>query len=493
MHKLALEIGALACLLAGCEVLGKAQEEDITTAGARLLDMDYEQVDLVALLDPAAKAKNGYVPLLGDPPTWETLPAGRKIDLAFAAYHETENQLNLDEGARKVRRDHVQERLLGASNELCYRYKRFMQNTHSDGNFWLGTLTTIAGAAGALVTGGGSQILAGTASALSGIRAEFNQDYFQNVTVATIWKGIELRRERAFNTIATEGQDKNVGIYPIEAAVKDAIAYHAECSLVAGVEELGDSVQLAKDPGLDAVSRTLLKLNIARNIAETQSTDPADLLGGAAPGSPSASLLDYGTPRGNSLAGGDPMAALGGYLQAVATATSGAAASVGKMAHWPKKPSTEEASRTAIIEKIKARATAAVAKLTACQKAASDASIAIATAQGKLAVATAASEQTRAAADLAAKKAQGTAVVSQMSVAQTLFKADMDSAIGALEKMNLALVKTESEMAEAGIKDVGKSLDAAAKNTPDLDCAEKKVAEAKTITPAAPTSLTPAP
>lgn len=449
-------------LLAGCDTLGEMQEEDPTTAGARLLNLNYEQIDLITLLDPEGRAKNGYAPLLGEPPTWEQVPIGRQIDLAFSAYHKREVELETKEPERRSHRDQIQERLLGASNDMCYRYKRYMQNTQSDGNFWLGTLTTIAGAAGALVTGGGSQILAGTASALSGIRAEFNQDYFQNVTVATIWKGIEFRRERAFNTIAIEGQDKDTDVYPVEAAVKDAIAYHAECSMVAGIEELGDTVQLAKDPGLDAVSRTLLKLNIARNIAESKSTDPADLLGDAAPGSPSAALLQYGTPRGDGRrgSGGDPMAVLAGYLQEAAKTTTENTKLLAGMAHWPKVADDSPSSRQTIGSKVGARTKLAMTQLTACQAAASTASIDIAKAEGAVAIATTPAEQAKAVGELAAKKSIGDAVVSQLSIALSWLKADMDGTIGVLQQKNLDLVKTDKPMLEDDIAVVAKSLDA---------------------------------
>nr|WP_298685622.1 hypothetical protein [uncultured Dongia sp.] len=463
-------------LLSGCESWdwGDQEESDYSTAGARLLDTKYEQVDLIAMLDPDGAAKEKYNPKPGEPATWDELPAGRKIDLAFDAYHAGET--GVEDDLRKRNRDQIQERLLGASNEMCYRYKRFLQNLNSDANFWLGTLTTVTGAAGALVTGGGSQILSGAASALSGIRAEFNQDYYHNVTVATIWKGIELRRERAFNTIALQGQEKDTAVYPVEAAVKDAINYHAECSLVAGVEELGDSVQLVKDPGLDAVSRTLMKLNIARNIVETKSTNPSDLLGGSAPGSPSASLLEFGTPRGSGgqTGGANPMSALGELLQSIGKTNTESTQRLAKLGHWPDVPATDPLSRSAISSRVVARTALASKQLNNCQTAASNVSVEIAKAEGEVAVAASESARLIAEGTLAAKRALGSGVVSEMNVALAWLKADIDASIGLLERENQKLAESKTTIPAETIKAASTTLDKSVEKPDEkkLTCAQ---------------------
>jgi hypothetical protein len=456
-----IRIGLMATILTltGCGLIEKQareEESDTSTAGARLLETNYEQLDLVALLDPEGRAKQKHVALTGNAPLWEDLPEGKRIDLALDAYHAKETADKVPETDRKQHRDQIQERLLGASNEMCYRYKRYLQNLRSDANFWLGTLTTIAGAAGAIASGGASQALAGAASALSGVRAEFNQEYFHNVTVATIWKGIEYRRQRAFDTIARQGQAKDTTVYPVEAAVKDAINYHAECSLVAGVEELGDTVQMAKDPGLDAVSRTLMKLNIARKIAESKSTDPADLLGDAAPGSPSASLLEFGTPRGNAAgAGGEPMAALGGFLQSVQKVSQESKKIVSEMPHWPE---VTTPTRTSLNAQIDERAAKTALQLTNCQSAASATSIEIATAEGAAAVASTPIDRAKTSGDLAIKKAQGEAIVNKMVVTLESLKDDLEASIGALNRTSLSLTKPDQKIPEADLTRAAKAL-----------------------------------
>lgn len=286
MNQIARGIVALAMTLPafGCDWLADRVSDHTTTAGPKPLAIAYETVDLPALLDPERHAKRK----LGA--EWDTLPEGKRIDLAFSAFH-TEYPVETE----RDRRDQVQERLLGISNQLCSRYLAYMQNIHSDGNFVLGSLATIAGAAGAIFSGGASQILAGTAGALSGVRAEFNQDYFSNLTVAVITSGINLKRHEIYDEIVRYGAQRDERHYSVEAAVKDALFYHGECSLMAGVEKAGDSIKLAQDPGLDAVNRTLFKVNQMRKIAQEQITDPAEVPG---MGANTIKLLQAGKPTG---------------------------------------------------------------------------------------------------------------------------------------------------------------------------------------------------
>lgn len=271
-------------LVSACGWIADKTSDQTTTAGPKPLSTDYEEVHLPFLLDPDGRAKEAYGA------GWDALSEGKKIDLAIDAFHtmyppETERD----------RRDQVQERLLGISNQMCSRYLSYMQNINSDGNFVLGSLATIAGAAGAIFSGGTSQILAGTAGALSGVRAEFNQDYFSNLTVAVITSGINLKRQEIYDEIVRYGANRDERHYSVEAAIKDALFYHGECSLMAGVEKAGDAIKLAQDPGLDAVNRTLLKVNQMRMIAQEQVTDPADVPG---MGSNTIKLLQAGKPTG---------------------------------------------------------------------------------------------------------------------------------------------------------------------------------------------------
>ena len=196
----------------------------------------------------------------------------------------------------------------------------------------------MAGAAGAIATGGASQALAAAASALSGVRAEFNQDYFSNLTVSVIASGIKLDRQEVYEQIVKYGQQNDVDKYSVEGAIKDALYYHGECSLIAGIEKAGDSVKLAADPGLDAVNRVLLKLNIAKSLAQSGSTDASKLLGSGGVAA-SGLLLMAGTPRTaagglEQGAGSAPVVQLQSAISSVQDSANSAIASVQGFKHF---------------------------------------------------------------------------------------------------------------------------------------------------------------
>ena len=83
---------------------------------------------------------------------------------------------------------------------------------------------------------------------------------FSNLTIDVITKAIDLRRDTIYKNIL-EIRDKGGGketapiaVYPVEAAVKDAIRYHGSCSFIAGLEEAGTSLEKIRDPGLKTLN-----------------------------------------------------------------------------------------------------------------------------------------------------------------------------------------------------------------------------------------------
>jgi hypothetical protein len=158
--ELALAIVLVA--LTGCGFWRDKAETETTTAGSRPLEISYEKVDLVRLLDPEGNAKAAYLKANPKPVTennstetsWDSLVEHQQIELALAQYHAREFALK-DVDEQKRLRNQTQERMLGASNQMCYRYRLYLQNIQSSSNFLFGALTSAAGAAGAIVTGGG--------------------------------------------------------------------------------------------------------------------------------------------------------------------------------------------------------------------------------------------------------------------------------------------------------------------------------------------------
>jgi hypothetical protein len=408
--------------LAGCSSFTDALTNRTASAGPKPIIVEYEQIDLVHLLDPQHYAET----TVGS--TWGTLTPGQQIDLAFAAFHTKYP----GEPERK-RRDEIQERMLGASNQMCSRYLAYLQTINSNGNFVLGSLATVAGAAGALVTGGASQALSAAAGALSGVRAEFNQDYFSNLTVAVIASGIKLDRQEVYDQIARYGQQNDVDKYSVEAAVKDALYYHGECSLIAGVEKAGDSVKLAADPGLDAVNRVLLKLNIAKSLAQSGSTDPSKLLGSGGIGA-SGLLLMAGTARTEPSAleqgAGDlPLTELINVTNSVQDTVKSLTARVGGLAHFQ-----DKATADSVTTAITTAGTAVLGSISKCQTDATTASTAIVNASATLAAATDDVKKANAAQTLNLAVLQGQQVTFKMKSAAAAFADQTGSAIDTLSK-----------------------------------------------------------
>lgn len=255
---------AIALIAAGCS---NGQIE--TTSGSVTMGFDYETVDLPLLLTRGPNA--------GVAPAKSELPASTQNDLALAAYHKWEQETATPEEEISSR-NQIQDRLIGASNQLCHKYELYMQDLSSQGNFWAGLFTTAAATAGALVSGGASQIFAGAAAVASGGRAEFNQDFFYKEAVPAIFKGIRAKRTDVLNailakrsqpvsaaTLATDGSEdaaspgNTVGRirvpvqdYTVEAAIADAIDYHWQCSLASGIAHLGSLATLSEEVGVKA-------------------------------------------------------------------------------------------------------------------------------------------------------------------------------------------------------------------------------------------------
>lgn len=235
---------------------------------------EFEKIDLALLLDPLNKRNTdpGCVAVIGH----ET----HQVDAAFIAFNhcykvENAGDNNSDGlGEIELKRNQIQERILQVSDQYCNVFKVYLQRARSGTNFSLGSLSTIAGVAGGVVTGlDGSRILSGLSGVFSGIRAEFNQQYFLNLVMPVITKGIELKRSQIYSDMVNHGQALPYGQYEVEAAVKNAIAYHGACSITAAFETAEESIETVDDPGLDAAHKTVLRVNAIRRALNQGTTD----------------------------------------------------------------------------------------------------------------------------------------------------------------------------------------------------------------------------
>ena len=160
----------------------------------------------------------------------------------------------------KVRRNRVQDRIIAASNQRCAEHKRFLRRFDTTTNWLLGSLTTLTAGAGGIVTNvDTARTLSGIAGVASGIQSQTNEVYFHQRTVHILTKGLETRREKILDSIKKE-QAKPIGEYNVERAVGDVIKYHDACSVIAGLEQVAEDQQRAKNPGIEEFEQTIKRV-----------------------------------------------------------------------------------------------------------------------------------------------------------------------------------------------------------------------------------------
>jgi hypothetical protein len=270
-------------LLAGCSTLWTEIHENERLEQVTGIDKhssypavrrdSFEKVNLLELVDPGNDAEKQFKD------NWEftkfqpdftderkAIAMGAKYDLALAWFRQRKDIS--DEEKRRLRNS-IQERILSVSISRCNVFKTYLRRDQADKNFLLGSATTVAAVLGAVLPGAdAARYLAGTAGIFSGIRSEYNQAYFASLAAHVIAKGIETRQELVYRRIQTEGQNKAIDAYPLEAAIKDAIYFDGLCSVVAGLDQASASVDATTEPGMDAAMRTVLRARLLKEAAD---------------------------------------------------------------------------------------------------------------------------------------------------------------------------------------------------------------------------------
>lgn len=234
------------------------QDDQRITGPDPLIDAEkFEKIDLEAVL---ANTDTNYQDKIDDTPAKQIW----RLDQAIINFDKKGDRENIIRD-----RNRVQERIIAASNQRCGLYKNFIKQFDAAANLTLGGLTTATAGAGAIFTNiDVVRALAGVASILSGLRAELNEAYFQNLTIQVITDGFESKRREIYKEIVEQRRSSNDAgsyqNYPITKAIGDAILYHQHCSLIAGLEQAALSIQRAENPGITAINRTLRQLSATR-------------------------------------------------------------------------------------------------------------------------------------------------------------------------------------------------------------------------------------
>lgn len=276
---------SVAALLSGCagapSYLDETKYVDVTGAN-QLADRDVtENIDLGALLISYApvsgRANCGYDPNVSLDGVVKAADGSTRYLESATKYFNCMVRSSGDKQAMQAR-NALQERILAASAQRCNAFKGNLQRAYSRVNFNLGLANTIAGTAGALVSGSAANYWSGASAIFSGARSEFNQDYMSGLAAFVITDGIDKFRRDAYKDIQQQGQNKPYADYPVEAAIKDALFYHGLCNVMSGFRAAHDAIKEVDNPGMNASVRMLAKLKVAQRIDKLGSETDLDKL-----------------------------------------------------------------------------------------------------------------------------------------------------------------------------------------------------------------------
>ncbi len=254
----------LLLMLAGCFISGCIGPEKslfgagkVTSASADQMFYDnfeaFNDEQLFKLLDPENKTE-----LKGD---FKNLSDSQKIEYLRKAFRIA----NTNDQYGTAHRSQIQDRLIAASNQRCNVYATYLKRINSYQNGIFGTLTTILGGAGAIVTGDTApRILSGLAGISSGTRAELNQAIFESITTSVIIPGIQKTRSALLKEMLDK-RTKNLSEYTIEGAIADAIEYHGACSMDTGISCAQKSIQSFDDVGIKKLNELINKPGTTKN------------------------------------------------------------------------------------------------------------------------------------------------------------------------------------------------------------------------------------
>ncbi len=236
----------------------------VSSAGVhQLFGPGFEKVDLVQMLVPEGLSEDDTRRCDALAAKGSDLNDGCRIDAAFDQYHRggaaSAQGTPLASRDNAATRNVIQDRLIAASDQRCNLFLNYIQRHQSATNFSLGALTTFLAGGGAIASGATvARALAGSAGIVSGVRAEYDQNFFYNQTVVIISQGIRAGRKSVLDQIdQRRGTDGATGVaaYTVERAVSDALRYHGTCTIAAGLET--SSKTLSLDAGLDEMNNKL--------------------------------------------------------------------------------------------------------------------------------------------------------------------------------------------------------------------------------------------
>ncbi|MEH6461707.1 hypothetical protein [Chitinimonas sp. JJ19] len=155
----------------------------------------------------------------------------------------------------KYRRNDLQERLITASNQRCSAYIRTIVSSKSQTQMgWTGLSTLLSGAAAVVPHALTAKALAAGSTVSTGLLSTYNEVYFNNLAVTVISAGISKQRASILASI-NQFQSRPLSQYSVNAAIADALAYHAACNIVSGMEAAAKATSGADTAGFSPLNR----------------------------------------------------------------------------------------------------------------------------------------------------------------------------------------------------------------------------------------------
>ncbi|OLQ72284.1 hypothetical protein BIT28_25055 [Photobacterium proteolyticum] len=143
-------------------------------------------------------------------------------------------------------RNDLQERIISASNQRCAAYIRTITSSKSQSQTaWTSLSLLLSGAASVITHSPTSQAFAAGSTVSTGILSSYNEAYFNNLTLNVVSAGISKKRESILAHISSN-KSLSLNEYSVNAAISDAINYHAACNIISGMETAAKVTQDAK-------------------------------------------------------------------------------------------------------------------------------------------------------------------------------------------------------------------------------------------------------
>ena len=264
MHRASISLAlslVSSLVVAGCQEGTMFGDNRANIAGAAsVVDTKaIEPISVQELIDTINLAAN----LAGTPGAPQTL------DNAIVNYEAKQGLSQANNGPWANLRNALQDRILIASQSRCGFYEEYLKRFQSNSADFFGSLSTVLGGAGAIVTGAqGARTLAGLAGIASGIGAEMQKDLFAGITSTVIVPGIEKRRGEILASII-QNRCQTPDRYTIGLALAQALQFHSACSMDVGIAEGGNAVKNASNPGAAGLASFLsagVQINQAQSV-----------------------------------------------------------------------------------------------------------------------------------------------------------------------------------------------------------------------------------